>query len=647
MAASSAQILLALAARRKSAENISMNEELQQAVDAGKLTPQAAEALSNLEPGACCLHKSWGFGRVAEWSLLTGQIIIDFESKKGHVMQAQYAAETLQPIPTEHILARKIADPASVRKQAQEDPVALARDILRDHGGKATVDQLAAALAPQIFDAASFKKWWELTKKKLKADGHFQFPGKKTEPIVLLATPSAPGQGLIEKFRGARHLKDQVAALDQITKALDDLAHEVEELQALAVQIEDAAHKGRKLQSAQAVELLLARDEILARHQALKPGKEAPEVADILRGEHARLPELFNALPAAKQKRCIEEFPKAFGDNWLEVILRLMQNVPSRLVVEIARLVEREGLVEDLRATLARWISERSASSEILVWLCKERGGAFPELFGVDLFGAVLSALERDQLAEKRGARLHDLLLEDRTLVGDLLESAEPDRVRDAMRRLLLTPVFDDLNKRSLLARIVKLYPEMQGMIIGEAGEREETLTVSWASLEKRKEEFEDLVNRQIPQNTKDIATARSYGDLRENFEFKSAKEQQRVLMRRRAETERDLSNARGTNFENPDVSQVSIGTVVTLRDSNGTEETYCILGAWDSAPELGIISYKAVIGQALLGKTPGESAELPTETGTRIVTIVRIEAFTNLEDLREKVHPLSEPATA
>ena len=101
----------------------------------------------------------------------------------------------------------------------------------------------------------------------------------------------------------------------------------------------------------------------------------------------------------------------------------------------------------------------------------------------------------------------------------------------------------------------------MQSMIRGGGGEREETLTVSWASLEKRKEEFEDLVNRQIPQNTKDIATARSYGDLRENFEFKSAKEQQRVLMRRRAEAESDLSRARGTNFENPDTTQVSIGT--------------------------------------------------------------------------------------
>ena len=206
-------------------------------------------------------------------------------------------------------------------------------------------------------------------------------PPGRANPSFCSTTPSTPAKGLIERFRGARHLKDQVAALDQITKALDDLAHEVEELQALAVQIEDAAHKGRKLQSAQAVELLLARDEILARHQALKPGKDAPGVADILRGEQSRLPDLFAALPAAKQRRSIEQFPEAFGDRWVEVILRLAQNVPARLVIEIVRLVEKEGRIDDLRAALARWISERSASSEILGWLCKERGGAVTRAF--------------------------------------------------------------------------------------------------------------------------------------------------------------------------------------------------------------------------------------------------------------------------
>jgi len=614
-----------------------MNEELQNAVDAGKLTPQAAEVLEKLTPGAFCQHKSWGFGRVAEWNLLTGQILIDFQGKKGHPMQAQYASEVLVPIPDEHILARKASDPAAVKSQAANDPVGLVRDILRDHGGKATADQISSSLIPGVFDAASFKKWWESAKKKIKSDGHFQLPVKKTEPYVLLEIAASPTAGHLEKFRAARHLKDQVAALDQITKALDDFGDELEELKILSSQIEDVATKARRLQSAQALELLLGRDEIRARHQSITPGDGAPSVADILRGELPRLPELFAVLPAAKQRRAIEQFPVAFEDRWVDVIFRLMGESSARLVVEISRLLEKEGRQDDLRAALARWISERSASSEILIWLCKERGAAFSELFGPDLLGAVFSALERDQLAEKRGSRLHDLLFEDRELIADLLEPAQPDQVRDAMRRLLLTPVFEDLSKRSLLARIVKVYPELQSMITGDGGERQETLTVSWASLEKRKEEFEDLINRQIPENLRDIAIAKEEGDLRENFGFKAAKEQQRVLQRRRSETERDLGQARGTNFENPDATQVSIGTTVVITTDKGTDESYSILGAWDSLPEQGVVSYKAAIGQSLLGKKVGDQVQLPTEFGQHIVTVKSIEAFTRLELLSEK----------
>ncbi len=56
-------------------------------------------------------------------------------------------------------------------------------------------------------------------------------------------------------------------------------------------------------------------------------------------------------------------------------------------------------------------------------------------------------------------------------------------------------------------------------------------------------------MTKKIQQNRQDIQIARSYGDLRENFEYKSSKEQQRVLMRQKSEAERDLARARGTDF--------------------------------------------------------------------------------------------------
>jgi len=625
-----------------------MTEELNQAVESGRLDQTTADALTRLTPGSFCQHKSWGFGRVAEWNLPAGQILIDFGTRKAHPMQAPYAAETLLPIPDGHILARKASDPEAVRALAKEDPLALARQILGDLGGKATADQVCATLQPEVFDVAGFKKWWDGTKKKMKADGHFQIPTKKNDPFVLLESPVSPGLGLIEQFRSARHTKDQVAALDQITKALGDLAQEVEELQSLAGQIEDAASKGRNLHSAAAIEMLLARDEILARHDALKPGPEAPSVADLLLSEESRLTALFVSLPASKHRKVLEAFEKTFGERWPEKALRLAQQSGSRLAVEISKLFEKSGKRELMHAALARWISERSISSETLIWLCKERGAGFEGIFNAELLAAVFSALESDMLNERRTSRLKDLLMDDYGLLGELIADADRDTVRDTMRKLILTPVFDDLTKRSLMARIVKLHPDTQSMITGDAPEEKvETLTVSWSSMERRKADYEHLIYKEIPQNLRDINVAKEQGDLRENFGFKAAKEQQRVLERRKIEAERDLSSARGTDFENPDTTQISIGTVVRLVPPSGEAETYSILGAWDSAPELGIVSYKAGIGQILLGAKPGQSVELPSETGEmRQFRIESITAFTDFDLLREKVHALA-PAEA
>jgi transcription elongation factor GreA len=195
------------------------------------------------------------------------------------------------------------------------------------------------------------------------------------------------------------------------------------------------------------------------------------------------------------------------------------------------------------------------------------------------------------------------------------------------MRRILLATAFEELNKRSLLGRIIREYPDLQSMVSADSGESEESLTVSWPSLEKRKAEYEDLVSRKIPENVKEISVARSYGDLRENFEYKAAKEMQRVLQRRRAEMERDLGRARGTDFSNTDTSKVGIGTQVTLRNvATGSTESYHILGAWDGDPDRHIISYQTAIAQALIGSKPGDQATIPTESGESTVVVVSVE---------------------
>src|SRR6202790_4812665 len=104
-----------------------MDADLQKLVESGKLSSKAADQLEALKPGTFCLHKSWGFGRIAEWNLLLNQIAIDFPGKKAHPMQLQYAADNLTVIPPGHFLARKAADLSAIKKMAKDDPAGLVR----------------------------------------------------------------------------------------------------------------------------------------------------------------------------------------------------------------------------------------------------------------------------------------------------------------------------------------------------------------------------------------------------------------------------------------------------------------------------------------------------------------------------------------
>jgi transcription elongation GreA/GreB family factor len=605
-----------------------MDAELQKLVEAGKLTTKSAGQLEKLKPGTFCLHKSWGFGRVREWNLLLNQIVIDFATKKFHPMQAQYAAENLTPLAPEHFLVRKATAVASIKKLTQENPVAVVQNILESLDGGASAQQIGEWLIGDIFTEAEWKRWWESTRKALKASGAFSIPPKKTDPIQIRGEGVSHADELLGAFNRARQPKQQIAAVEQIIKSHEQFKEPEKQLQPIVVAIENAAVRNQKLHPELAFELVIARDDLLARVPSLHTTHIGLTLSKLIMEEEKRLTLILPNLPAAKEKRVLQALPAALGAGWTERALRLMEASHGRMVAQIPRILNETGQDAELRTMLERSIREHSATSEMLIWLCGEKED-WGDLITPDLLWATLAALEREQHSSTgRASKLQRAMVDDRELLGEMFKKVDVGLARDAMRRLQLTPLFDELTKRSLLARMVKVYPELESMIAGaEPQEKAAPLIVSWSSLEKRRAEYEEIVKVKIPENSKEIAIARSYGDLSENFEFKAAKQMQSVLMRRKAELEQMLHDARGTSFANPDTSRVSIGTIVTLRNAEtNNEETYTILGAWDGDPDRHIISYQTAIGQAVLGHEVGETISLNTEHGAAELTIVSIE---------------------
>src|SRR5207247_10691552 len=141
---------------------------------------------------------------------------------------------------------------------------------------------------------------------------------------------------------------------------------------------------------------------------------------------------------------------------WGAACLQSINSVSAKLCSELTHLLIEEGKLEQLKELLARLISQHQASSELLLWLAKERNDSFADILGPEVFRAMLTAMERDQFNERRSNRLRDFIIDDQELLVELIGSADLEVIKDLTRALQLSPCFDDMDKRSLLARIVK-----------------------------------------------------------------------------------------------------------------------------------------------------------------------------------------------
>jgi transcription elongation GreA/GreB family factor len=432
---------------------------------------------------------------------------------------------------------------------------------------------------------------------------------------------------LISEFRAAKGLKAHVAVATEILKNGADLSDKQAAAKEIISTLNGEIATYQRTQTAVALEGVFIRDDI--REMSGLPAGEGEVTAKAIWAQDTKLAVLMEALPAVKHRRAVESFKDANPDRWADALRTTLNSVNAKLCKEFVTILAEQGKMTELKETLARLISQHLASSELLLWLAKERTDTFADILGPEVFRAMLTAMERDQFNEKRSNRLREYILDDQELLPELTAAAELEVIKDLTRALQLSPVFDDMDKRSLLARIVKSHPAVQSLISGGETKQDTTLVVSWDSLERRRLEYDELVHKKMPANREEIAIARSYGDLRENHEYKAAKEMQKMLVRSKGEMENQLERARGTDFSNVRNDIASIGTIVRTTDIDTNQrETFTILGAWDSDPDKGVVSYLSPMAQALLNRKVGDEVEFEIHGAKHKHRIESIEAF-------------------
>ena len=153
----------------------------------------------------------------------------------------------------------------------------------------------------------------------------------------------------------------------------------------------------------------------------------------------------------------------------------------------------------------------------------------------------------------------------------------------------------------------------------------EKTFPMTLEGKKKLEEELEDLKTNKRAEVIKRIKIARSFGDLSENSEYESAKDEQSFVEGRIKEIDNMLNHAEIIDNENVDVDEVSVGKSVTFQEEDDDPETYQIVGAAEADPLNGKISNESPIAKGLVGHKKGEKATVTTPGGEMTVTIIDV----------------------
>jgi len=144
--------------------------------------------------------------------------------------------------------------------------------------------------------------------------------------------------------------------------------------------------------------------------------------------------------------------------------------------------------------------------------------------------------------------------------------------------------------------------------------------------LQKLKDELHELKSKGRKDISNQIAEARDKGDLSENAEYDAAKDAQGHLEAKIAMLETAVGNAREMDESNIDTSKVSVLSKVKIKNLKmGATFTYTLVAEEEADLKDNKISVKSPIGKGLLGKKPGEKADIQTPSGTMSFEILEI----------------------
>ncbi len=568
------------------------------------------------DKGSYVFHRNWGVGRIRK--LEGDTLTINFGRIVGiKEMKLSMAVTALKPLAKDHIWVLKATmQKEDLIKSVKADKAETLKIIIRSFDNNCDFKRIKVELVPSILTPGEWTSWNSAAKKILETDSSFGVNPNDISMYTVRDGNISPEEKISNEFKAQKQFFARADLLVKFFES-DDTDNSSELFAEMYSYFTGYLKNISKVNEQVLASYLLVRSISAIDKQFAFPVKET--FAEIYnRIEDPK--EIYLLLKDSKSTHFKEDFIRCIKllPNWNEEYVKLF---PIVLKEELLNDLIKEGHVEDVQKLVRTSFEAFKDFRETVLFFFKECQDKdwFNEA-GVSYEKQLITLINIIELTfreinnhvnstenKKINKNATDLLFKTDAIFNYMFANGE-----DAVKKMytLIDDISDIDPSYKALARnkILEKYPDFKFRVSEEKKQQSVGLIVTAKKLAEKKAEVDEIQNVLIPKNAAEVADAKAKGDLKENQEYKSAKEEQHFLNLKLTNLQNELNRAVVFDPTTSTTAIISFGTVATLKDNQtGNEETYTILGPWESDPDNNVISYMAPFGDAILNKKVGD----------------------------------------
>lgn len=579
-------------------------------------------------------HRSWGVGIIRK--VENDNLSINFGKKNGvHELSLKMAVSALTPLSNDHIWVLKATKSKDeLVKFVKENVAETLKIIIKSFGNSCDFKRIKAELVPAILSAGEWTSWNTKAKKVLESDSTFGVAQNDINQYIVRDHKTSLEEKYANEFKAQKQFFNKI---DIIMKFINDETDKESELFADMYSYFIGYIKKITKVTDQVLASYLVVDEI---------GKILPEHAYACKYTFAQIYDdiddpraMYNSLKDTKNTNIREDFLTKIKllPNWADEYIKLF---PTVLQEKLLNSLIEKGHTDKVQALVKLAFDDvKDFREAVLFFFEKCQDKDWYKESGVSYEKQLIALLSIIELTfreinnhvnttenKKLNKTATQLLFKNEALANYMFANSE----ETVTKMYTLVDDIPDLEpnlKAGLRSKILDKYPDYKFHTTEEKAATPRGMLVTAKKLEEKKSMVEQIQKVELPAIAKEIAEARAQGDLKENAEYKAAKEHQHYLNNQLQKLQEELNRAVVFDPTTATSSIISFATTVTLlnKDTNA-EEKYTIFGPWESDPDNNVISYMSPFGNMLLDHKAGEDLSFVINEHDYNYSVLKIE---------------------